>query len=49
MFEKDFDKEFNKGKKLAITVAVIYGTIVISIIVFIGWVIIKIMQHFGVI
>lgn len=44
-----FDKEFNKGKKLAITFVVIYGIIVICIIAFIGWAIIKTMQHFEVI
>ena len=45
----NFTKEFEKGKRLAIIIVIIYGVFVISIIGFIVWVIIKVMQHFGVI
>ena len=44
-----FDEEFKKGKRFIMIIMICGGTLGIGVIIFFGWVIIKLMQHFKVI
>ena len=48
-FDERFDKHFNRTQK-AIWVGAVTSTITsIGVLVFVGWVVVKLLQHFGVI
>ncbi len=48
-FDKNFEEMKKQTKKQTMIMSVIYGTIVISGLGFVAWVIVKLMQHFGII
>ena len=41
----EFDKEFKKAKKIMVVVAIFW----LALVVFVVWVIVKLLQHIGVI
>ena len=50
MFNNDkFDKEFDKTLKVIIGATVVGGITGIGVIVFVCWIIIQLLQHFGVV
>jgi len=45
---KDFDLRFEKTRKLAIGGMIVSAVVSLGILGFIGWVIVKLLSHFGV-
>ena len=48
-FDRDFDRQFSLVRKAAVVAFVVQGVIGISVLVFVGWVVVKLLQHFGVV
>lgn len=47
--DKDFDNHFKTTRRLAVAWAIVSAGVSITVLVFVGWVIVKVMSHFGVI
>lgn len=47
-FDEDFDKNFKKFGKMASVIFFINMLIIVVVFGFVGWVIYKLMEHFGV-
>ncbi len=51
-FDKEqerFEKQFDRTQKTILAGAVVSGIATIGTLVFVGWIIVKLLQHFGVI
>jgi hypothetical protein len=46
---EDFDKQFNSMRRTAATGLVFSMVITLAVLGFVGWVIVKLMAHFGVV
>jgi hypothetical protein len=47
-FDRDFSKQFAKTQRWVVVAFFAQAAIGIGVLAFVGWVIVKIMQHFGV-
>lgn len=47
-FDKQFDKQFNRIGALAIFGFIFSSIVTLSVLGFIGWVVIKLLAHFGI-
>lgn len=45
----DFDRDFNRTRKLAIVAFIINAVIALALIGFAIWVVVRLLQHFGVV
>lgn len=46
---KDFDKQFARTQKAAIAGMIVSAVVSVSVLLFAGWVVVKLLAHFGVI
>ena len=48
-FDREFDSHFRTCRKLAVTWFAVSAVVVFAVIGFVGWVVVKLLSHFGVV